>query len=635
MRKILPVVMSLCFGFAATAKSQETQSAEPDPASNTETSSRVDYRDWVNPSAGFRNNYRPQAIPDPRLENSPRITNLIADDRLELSLAEAQALALENNLDIKVQRYILPIAQTDVLRALSGQAVRGFAGVRVPGGLNSGVLGAGVNESGGGSGVGSAGGITGGGGAVQIGPTGTFDPTVSFNFSWDETNSPLNTQIVAGAPSVTTESLAGSGSYSQLFSTGTSFFMSLTTIGQDSTQQFLRFNPAVISRFSFGINQPLLRGFGKEPNLRFIRVARNNERVSKELFRMQVIDTIVDVTIRYRDLSTLGRSLEVAEQSLNIANELLDQNTLKVTLGTLSPIDVIAARSEVASRQRDVIIARTNLSIQERSLKALIFSQMSATLEAVSIIPIDPMPDIDQALIPDLQIALNSAYDNRPVLRQSRMAEENQELTTHFTKNGLLPNLSVFGFFANSGLDGDTLVNNGSAGDALKQVFNGDFPQRSAGASFRMPIRNRAAQADDLRARLEFNQIRINTQKTRNTIALEVHHAIIGLQQGKAQVEAAKQAVLLAKESLYSENVSLESGLSTPYQVTLRTRDFTAAKEAEILAQAGFAKALIEMQRATGTTLKSYDIELEDTIPGTVKNTPTETSNPHFDLSAN
>jgi hypothetical protein len=190
-------------------------------------------------------------------------------------MSDALALAIENNLDIAVQRFLHPIAEADVLRTSSGQAARGIPGALLPSGLSQGALGIGVNQSQGASGVGSAGGISGGGGAVQIPQVGTFDPSVSINFSLDRTNSPLNTLQVAGVPQVATTSTAFTGSYTQLFPTGTSFTYTLNGIRQNSTQQFLLYNPAVISRFAVGINQPLLSGFGQLPNKRFIMVTAN------------------------------------------------------------------------------------------------------------------------------------------------------------------------------------------------------------------------------------------------------------------------------------------------------------------------------------------------------------------------
>ena len=148
--------------------------------------------------------YRQQPIPPISLENSPRLKDLIRDGKLQISMADALALAIEDNLEIAVERQVVPMSQTDVLRSSSGSAARGFSGATIPLGLSAGALGTGVSTAVTGGGVGNAGGISGGGGAVNIAPVGTFDPTINYAFSWDRTTSPLNSLVVAGVPSVTT-----------------------------------------------------------------------------------------------------------------------------------------------------------------------------------------------------------------------------------------------------------------------------------------------------------------------------------------------------------------------------------------------------------------------------------------------
>jgi outer membrane protein TolC len=561
------------------------------------------------------------------LENSPRLRDLIRDGKLELSLAEALALALENNLDIAVQRYIMPVAQTDVLRASSGQAARGIQGALIPSGLNAGALGAGVSAAGGAGGVGSAGGITGGGGAVQIGPSGTFDPSVNFNFSWDRVSSPLNTLQVAGVPIVTTYSTSNAGTYAQLFPTGFSYFLGLNSLRQSSTQQFLRFNPAVISRFVFGFNQPLLSGFGRLSNERFLMVARNNEKVSEQAFSQEVIDTIVSVEETYWDLSALQENVRVAEQSLAVAQELYQNNKRRAEIGTLAELDVLSAESEVAARQRDLIIARTNLQQQEAMLKNILAKKVGPELDSARIVPTDSLPEVRPGDIPDVDKALTSALQKRPDLRQAQLNLQNQNIAVHYTDNNLLPNVSTFGLYAGSGLEGNTGTTTAGARDALGQAFGGDFPEQAGGLTITIPIRNRAAQADSLRAQLEYDQLQTGLQRLRNQIALEVRKAVVGLIQGSAQVEAAHQAVLLARQSFTGEQKKLEEGVSTPYKVILFERDLVAAQLAEVQAIVGYAKALVEMDRSTGTTLDRNGIRLPDALSGTVNSMPTPAFN--------
>jgi outer membrane protein len=476
--------------------------------------------------------YKEQPIVPMTLENSVRLRNLIRDGKLELSLANALALAIENNLDIAVQRFVKPMAQADVLRTKSGQAARGFEGAFVPGGLQTGAIGAGVTDASGGGGLGGAGGITGGGGAVQIDRVGAFDPALNFNFSWDRASSPLNTSVVAGVPFVTQYSTAFTASYAQLFPTGTSYFLGLTGVRTSATQQNLLFNPAVISRFAFGFNQPLLNGFGRLPNERFLLVAQNNLRVSEEVFRSQVIVAIVAVTNAYWDSAAFAEGVRVAEQSLAVSQKLYEDNQKQAEIGTLAPLDVVAAEAEVAGRQRDLVVAQTNLQLQETRLKDLLSKQPDPALDNVPISLTDRMPEPRDVDIPEVSDALASAYNNRPDLRRFETSVQNQNISIRFTQNSLKPGGGVFGLYAGSGLEGNTLQTTGGVGGSLGQAFTADFPEYAGGFSLSLPLRNRAAQADNLRAQLEGNQLEVELQSSRNQVALEVRQAIIGLLQG-------------------------------------------------------------------------------------------------------
>src|ERR1041385_2798974 len=299
--------------------------------------------------------YQQEMVPAPILENSPRLRDLIRNGKLQLTMSDALALAIENNLDIAVQRFLHPIAEADVLRASSGQAARGIPGALSPSGLNQGAIGVGVNQFQGAGGVGSAGGISGGGGAVQIPQVGTFDPSVSFNFSLDRTSSPLNTLQVAGVPHVSTTSTAFSGSYTQLFPYGTSFTYNINGIRQNSTQQFLLYNPAIISRFTLGMNQPLLSGRGYLPNKRFIMVAANNLRTSDEILRMQVTAAVVQVENAYWNLAAPKEAILAAEQALKVAEQLDNDTKSRLQVGTVAGIELATTGSAVATARRDLI----------------------------------------------------------------------------------------------------------------------------------------------------------------------------------------------------------------------------------------------------------------------------------------
>ena len=589
----------------------------PTLARGQQSSSAVpDYSHGVKAFPTVLSPYRPEPIRGVELENSPRLQRLIRNGHVQLSLSDALALAIENNLDIAVERFVRPIAEADFLRTSSGQAARGVPGALLPSGLSAGALGLGVNQAGGTGGVGNAGGISGGGGAVQVGQVGTFDPAVSFSASFDRTSSPLNSLVVAGVPQVTTTSSAGSVSYTQLFPRGTSFTLTTNGIAQDSTQQSLLFNPAVVSRMALGVNQPLLNGFGSLPNKRFLLVAENNLKTSDQLFRAQVTTAVVQVEDLYWDLIASNQAIVAAARARDAARELVNDTKVRVTFGTAAGIDVVAAEAAAASAERDLIVAQTTFQLQQIELKNLISKQSDPVLDAAEIDPTDPLPDPAGRPVPDLPTALASAMAHRPELLAAAQDLKNQDLTARFTKNGMLPTVSAFGLYAGSGLTGDTLRTEHGFGESLQQDFSATYPEYAAGISATVPLRNRSAQADNLRARLEGQQLEVQLQRSRQQISLEVRQARISLIQGAAQVEASHEALRLAQRTADAEREKLVAGVSTSYDVILREKDLLSAQQADVAATASYAKALVDFERATGATLDDNGIELTDAFGG-------------------
>jgi hypothetical protein len=543
----------------------------------------------------------PMALPV--LVNSPRLLSLIHDGKLELSLSDALALTIENNLDIVVQRYVIPFAQTDVLRAKSGQAARGFTGALYPSELNSGAIGAGVTSAGATGGTGNAGGITGGGGAVSIGAAGAFDPSVSFSTSFDRVTSPLNSLVVSGIPTTTSDALAYTASYAQLFTTGLSYSASLSTLRQITTQENVLYNPDVTSRLSVGVNQPLLAGFGRLPNERFMIVAHNDVDTADQVSRQQVITS-------------------VAQESLRAVQQLYEETRKQEAAGILSRLDVVTAESEVAASQRDLIVAQTSLEQQETSLKQLLSKRDDPALDAAVIVVTDPLPSPREQDLPAFDKAVASALANRPELKEATNNLANQGIAIEYAKNNMLPSLAVFGLYASSGLQGNTATQTSGALSSLGQSFGAAYPETAVGLSFGAAIRNRSAQADNVRSQLERNQLQISLQNTRNQIRLQVQQSRIGLIQGKAQVEAAREATRLALESRDAEREKLREGLSTAYNVILKERDLVTAQYAEVQVEAAYANSLVGMDQATGTTLEQNGIRLEDAVSGILTTQP-------------
>lgn len=612
----------LCAAFAVSASAQSQDATPPAPPD------RLVVPDYTHGASWFPTVAKPyqQAPVQPvNMNNSPRLHDLIRNGTLELSLTDALMLAIENNLDISVQRLTLPIAQTDILRTSSGQAARGVTGALVPSGLNQGALGVGVNAAAGIGGVGAAGGISGGGGAVFIGQSGNFDPTVSINASYDRTVSPLNSIIVAGVPTVTTYSGASSVNYAQLFPEGSSFTMSVNGIAQNSTQNNLLFNPAVVSRMALGFNQPLLSGFGFLPNKRFVMVAANNLQTSRDLFTEQVTTAVVQMEDAYWNLTAARQQVDASQQAYKAAQQLVSDTQTKVQFGTAARVDVTSAQSAAASAERDLVVAQTNVDLQQAQLKAMLSKQMDPDLERAQIRPTDPLPNPSDAPAPAFDEALKTAIASRPELSVASRNLKNQDITVAFTKNGLLPAVSAFGMYAAAGLAGDTLNVTQGLGTSLYQDVNGAYPEYAAGVSATFTLRNRSAQADSLRARLEDQQLQVQMKQSQRQISLEVRQAIISLEQGRAQVQSAREAVRLASDSVDAEQAKFDAGLSTPYNIVLRQRDLLTARQAQVTAEAAYARALVDFDRATGQTLDRNGIRLSDAIVGEVSSRPTPT----------
>jgi outer membrane protein TolC len=584
-------------GLIASAAAQQGLKALPDFSKNPEWFPRV-YKPYV-----------AQKIPDLELTNSAGLLQLLHDGKLQISLNQLKTAVSENNLDILSSNNSARYAQTDMLRVKGGGAPRGGAGIQIPSSLFAGAIGTGVGGAGGLGGFGGVGGITSGASQVFGFSRGSYDPSFSLGFSVDRTNSPLNSTIVSGLPEVTTTSTALQTRFSQAFTTGSSISVSFNNMRQKSTQKYLLYNPDFVSRFSISLTQQLLSGFGSSIGRRFLEVAKNEVKIVQEIVRLQVNTTLAQAQNTYWDLVAARENVRVAEQSLAVAQRLYEDNKKREEIGTASGLDVVTAASEVATRERDLVTARATLQMREVDLKNMISKNLTGLLGTVQIEPTDALPDPKDSDIPKVNDALTTAMSNRPEIRQAEGNLLIQDIAIRYEKDVLKPSLLLFANFNSSGLygnrafqdaNGTTIVLPGGMSQALRQVRSWNYPEYAVGFSFSINIRNRAAEADAYRAKLEKQQTETSLQRTRNSIALEVRKAVIGLAQSRAQVEAAHKAVELSGQALAAEEARLLEGVSIPYDVIRRQRDFRSAQFAEVQARAGYAKALVERDRVMG-----------------------------------
>jgi outer membrane protein len=577
--------------------------------------------------------YRQRYIPPVDVNNTKSLSDMIRDGQIKLSLRDLAAAVVENNLNLAVARYNNYFAQADLLRAKSGQAARGVdtAGASIPDALFSSAIGAGVGGAAGiGGGVAGVGSISGATKSLSLQPRGAFDPTFTFDFSWDRTTSPLNTIIVAGSPVVTTNTGFYEFGLQQAFTTGTSLGVDLANQRQSSTQQALVYDPDVITRMSVTVVQQLTQGLSRTVNRRFQIVARNNVDIVRNWFLQQVNTTLAQAEESYWDLVAAQEQVKATEQALQVAQQLYNENKEQAGIGTLARLDVVSAEAQVASTQRDLIVAQTNLQQQELALKVFFSRQLTDPLGDAKIVATDPLPDPQESDIPSLDEAVSTAARNRPEMPQAQATVKNDQLAVKVTRSFLKPTLNAFGLVASAGLSGNQLIPvpgglfsvlPGGVGQELNQFIRFKYPEYAIGFALTIPIKNRSALADNARASLLEQQAEVSLQSTEKQVGLEVRTAISTLMQAQSLVSAASSAVMFSKRSADAEEEKRSVGMSTPYNVILAQKNLLSAELGEVQARDAYAKALIQMQQSMGVLLDKSHIEAESAVQGSIRNT--------------
>ena len=552
--------------------------------------------------------YKVPLVPEPRLNNARRLQDLIVGGKLILTLDDAIALALENNLEIAVARYDLPIAQTDLLRAKGGGATRGVAGAYQSTTLFSGSLGGGVCSAGG-VGAGGAGGVL-GGGIDRVSSSPCCDPSLHISYGWSNAVTPLNYTVVSGVPVDITHQASVSAEYSQGFLTGTSLFVSESSSRLTSNTTKSIFNPELVSDLSVGVSQHLLRGFGAGSNGRFIRIARNDVKYSASVFRQDVMTAVAAVKTTYYDLLADQESIRVAQGGLEFAQKLLEDNKAETKTGAAAQYDVLRGEEEVALRQQDLLAAQNTFSQDAQSLKAKISRSFSEDLAALEVSPTDRLPEPRAGDVPSLAEALREATSHRPEIEQVELNLRNQQVVIQAIHNSLLPSLDVYASYYVAGLDG-------ALSPTFTNIVHNDFPNFSYGVTLDIPIRNRTAQGDAARAQLEQRRLQLKLQNAKNQAVWDVNKAVSAVQQAQDQFEATLRLAKLAREVLemHQKTFTLASSARVEDLITAQ-RNLAIAEGHVVKARATYAKTLIQYEEATGTLLERNNIEMSEAVDG-------------------
>jgi outer membrane protein len=640
-------------GWAQQSQSATNPTLPPAPqAVPMQTSQQLGFKDYSKPRSAFPNviaPYTPRPVDPPNLSNTPRIDQLFHDGKVLLSIDDAVALALENNLDIMLARYNLNIADTDILRAQAGDSVLGVnAGViqNTPGGGTGGLSGT-VGSGPGGTTVGSAGVGTGTNGLVNstlgIGaPITSFDPVLSSTLQIDHDN--ILSSSSFAAPATAQNTGTADFSYLQGFHWGTNLAVGFNNSRVTSNSPFTSLSPNLGANFQAKVTQTLLQGFGFLPNTRFIRIAKNNREISDVAFRLQVITTVDQIENIYWDLVYAFENVKVQQEALAFAQRTLDDDKKAVKFGTLPPIQVVSAESTVATDQQALILAQTNLELQQLLMKnALSRNLEDPALADADVIPTSTMQVPQQEPVVPTRDAINQALSHRAELVESRIDLNSRELNNKAVRNAMLPTLDVYAYYGGSGLGGNQNPANicppppqtragchtaGSItpvgyGGTLNDLVNSTAPDKGIGLTLNIPLRNRAAQANQVRAQLEYHQAQVRLQQIENQVRIEVRNAEFSLRQNRAGVEAAQAAVEFARQSLDAEQKKLHAGVSTSTLVLQNESALTTNESNLVSAMAAYEKSRVELDRATGLLLDHAGILVADAERGQVTRMPT------------
>jgi len=646
-----------------SASQPQSQTALPAAPQAPEPQPRYVMHDYTKPAKPFPDvlaPYKPKHVPEPILTNAPRIDQLVRDGKIYLSMDDAVALALENNLDLELARYNLNIADTDILRARAGSNILGVnTGIvqNTPGGGVGGLSGT-VGSGTGGTSVAAGGAGSGTNGLVSstlgIGPPITsFDPVLTGTLQMDRAFNE-STSIFSPVPLANTNTGIADFSYLQGFHTGTNLSVGFNNTHTTSSNPTATYTPLLSSGFQFRVTQQLLQGFGFVPNTRFIEIAKNNREISDVAFRLQVITTVDQIENLYWNLVYAFENVRVQQEALTFAQKTLSDNEKAVQVGTLPPIQVVSARSTVASNQEALTVAQTNLELQVLLMKnALSRSLQDPTLAGAEVVPTSTIQLPQQEPVVPTEDLINEALQHRAELAESRIDLTSRDVNIKAVRNAMLPTLNLYAYYGGSGIGGDVnpallppacstsggstfgrcfrpesaappFRNGGpvSYGGTLNQLVTSVAPDKGLGLTMNIPIRNRTAQADQVRAELEYRQAQVRLQQLQNQIRIEVRNAQFDVQQNRASVDAAQAAVTLARQTLDAEQKKLEAGVSNPTNVLQMQSSLTATESTMVSAMAAYAKSRVEMDRATGLLLDNAGIVMADAEKGAVTHMP-------------
>jgi outer membrane protein TolC len=578
--------------------------------------------------------YRPAGVPELDLSNSPRLQNLIRDGKIYVSLRDAIAVAIENNLDLAYFRYNFPIAQTDILRTKSGSPANGVntAIVQSTQGGFAASTGGGGGSSGAGFSAGNGGIVTSTLGAGTSVPN--FDPSLTFQGYVDHTVIQEANEFLNGVPVLKTNTIEVLSSYSQSFPIGTN--LQVNYLGQRvaSNGPYNAINPDLYSRFAVQIAQPLLYGFGVATNERYIRIAKRNAQITDLAFKAQVIATVTQVENIYWDLVNAYEVEQISERSLGFANKTLSDDQKQLELQAIPALQVMTDQAAVATAEGNLTVARASLRLNELLMKNALTKTDDPTIDEMPVIPLDVKAEPDPNADKSMDDLIAEAEKKRPEVAIYQMQAEVQKQNLKDINSSLLPVLNMYGLYVGAGTAGpknpdcslgaqecSTTLPTGFP-SMFENTFNYSSPEYQVGMTLSINLRNRQAKADQFRAVLQYRQSQISSEQQQKGIRFEVRNSKFALEQAQAHVDAAQKALDLAQKTFDITKQEQQLGAKSSADTLAADNALAVAESALDTAQSNYEKAKADIDRVIGATLERTGVSIDDAKTGVVSHAP-------------
>jgi len=466
--------------------------------------------------------------------------------RVELTLKKGVELVLENNLDINIERISPKIAASRV------QSEQGF-----------------------------------------------FDTGLFGSFKRSDSKKPLNASsstAAGGLNSLKSENYSLDAGFSAKTSLGTEFTLEIKDDWSANTLN--GFTDQHTSFSGVRVVQPLLQGFGPGSTERLLNIARKNHDISIYQLKQKIIDIVARYAAAHWDLLRVREELGVRQESLQLAEELLDINKKKYEAGAASLLEITQAKAAASSRKNDVLLAQKAVRESENTVKLLISKDVYELRDSV-LVPSDASPLAYTAT--SLDTAVARALAVRPDYLEAKSELQKNRIEIRYAGNQHYPKVDLEASYGYNGL-----------GPSLSESFKGidSNPDWSVGLVLRYPLGNNAATGNLRAARFSADQALLKLKKIEQSIILEIDAAIKDVSADAERVAEGKKTTELTRDSLSAEEKKLSAGRSTTYDVLKVQEDLAKARSNEVTAVADYNKALIAYYKGKGTLLEALGINL-------------------------